>query len=304
MKSGYYRNINIRDFKFIKQDANYKDDDFIVFKNLKRMPYNNETIRLDCFIIAFCSHGQTQIELNGQTYNWKEGCLAMILPNTFLRNIKSSEDFMVDISVFSPNFTRNIFNFQKDIWDIAMYIYSNPIKDTGHKKDLTFELYSQLLNAKINEEQNEYNKEIIRHLFYAMFCEILHEINSWIPENGRVIKNNLKQSDYIFKKFIEKVTADDGTHRSVSYYADLLFYSPKYLSKIVRNVSGKVPLEIIHAHATELIKYKLKNSDMSIKEISNYFKFPNPSFFGKYVKTHLGMSPKRFREMQNNDFDL
>lgn len=299
MKNEYYRNVGIKDFSFIKYDIDYKDDDFVVITNLKHMPYNEETIRLDCLIIAFCSNGHMQIELNDKIYNWEKGNLAMILPNTLLKNVQNSEDFIVDIIVFSHNFTRNIFKFQKDLWDIAMYIYSNPIRYADQNKHLTFSLYSQLLNAKIKEESNEYNREIIRHIFYAMFCEILREVNSWIPDSKRAIKNDLKQSDYIFKKFIEKVTADDGTHRSVSYYADLLYYSPKYLSKIVKNVSGKVPLEIIQAHATELIKYKLKNSDMSIKEISNYFKFPNPSFFGKYVKTHLGMSPKKYREMRN-----
>lgn len=299
MKNEYYRNIGIKDFNFTKYDIDYKDDDFVVITNLKHMPYDDETIRLDCLIIAFCSSGHMQIELNDKIYKWEKGSLAMILPNTLLKNIQSSEDFIVDITVFSHNFTRNIFKFQKDLWDIAMYIYSNPIRYADQNKHLMFNLYSQLLDAKIKEESNEYNREIIRHIFCAMFCEILREVNSWIPDSKRAIKNDLKQSDSIFKKFIEKVTADDGTHRSVSYYADLLYYSPKYLSKIVKNVSGKVPLEIIHAHATELIKYKLKNSDMSIKEISNYFKFPNPSFFGKYVKTHLGMSPKKYREMRN-----
>lgn len=299
MKNEYYRNIGIKDFNSFKYNPNYKDDDFVIIKNLKRMPYDDETVRLDCLIIAFCSGGHMQIELNDKVYNWEKGNLAMILPNTLLKNIQSSEDFVVDITVFSPNFIRNVFKFQRDLWDIAVYIYCNPIRHADQNKHLMFDLYSQLLDAKIKEESNEYNREIIRHIFYAMFCEILREINSWIPDSDRAANNDLKQSDYIFKKFIEKVATDDGTHRSVSYYADLLYYSPKYLSKIVKNVSGKVPLEIIQAHVTELIKYKLKNSDMSIKEISNYFKFPNPSFFGKYVKTHLGMSPKKYREMRN-----
>ncbi|MCM1311761.1 MAG: helix-turn-helix transcriptional regulator [Bacteroides sp.] len=298
MKREYYRNIGIKSFEFFKNETFYQDDDFIVIKNLGKFPHYGETIRLDCFIVAYCIKGETKIELNGQTYNWEKGCLAMILPSTFIKSIQSSEDFTVDIVVFSHSFLRHIFKFQKDFWDIAMYLNSNPIRNADQKKKLMFDLYSQLLNSKMSEEKNVYNREIIQHLFYAMFCEMLREINSWIPDTRKTQAYELKQSDFIFKKFIEKVAADDGSHRSVAYYADLLCYSPKYLSMVVKNTSGKSPLEIIHAHATELIKYKLRNSDKSIKEISNDFKFPNSSFFGKYVKTHLGMSPQQYRETQ------
>ena len=47
--------------------------------------------------------------------------------------------------------------------------------------------------------------------------------------------------------------------------------------------------------AIEHIKYRLKHSDKSIKEIAEEFNFPNQSFFGKYVKSYLGMSPARYR---------
>ena len=49
-------------------------------------------------------------------------------------------------------------------------------------------------------------------------------------------------------------------------------------------------------HAMEHIKYKLRNSDKSIKEIAEEFNFSNQSFFGKYVKAHLGISPQQYRD--------
>ena len=100
---------------------------------------------------------------------------------------------------------------------------------------------------------------------------------------------------YIFRKFLEKVSEDDGTHRSVSYYADILCYSPKHLSTVVKKISGRTPLSIINEHAMECIKYELKHSGKSIKEIADQFDFPNQSFFGKFVKNHIGMSPLQYR---------
>ncbi len=88
---------------------------------------------------------------------------------------------------------------------------------------------------------------------------------------------------------------DDGSHRSVTYYANQLCYTAKHLSTVVKKISGKGPLTIINEHAMEQIKYELKHSDKSIKEIADRFDFVNPSFFGKFVKEHTGMTPLQYR---------
>ena len=108
-------------------------------------------------------------------------------------------------------------------------------------------------------------------------------------------KESIKQSDYILRKFIEMLSKDNGIHRSVGYYADALCYSPKHFSKVIKQACGRTPLDLINESAIEHIKYRLKHSDKSIKEIAEEFNFPNQSFFGKYVKSYLGMSPARYR---------
>ncbi|MBR1622282.1 MAG: AraC family transcriptional regulator [Prevotella sp.] len=84
-------------------------------------------------------------------------------------------------------------------------------------------------------------------------------------------------------------------HRPVEYYASELCISPKYLSVICKNNSGKTANEWIREHVLEDIRYYLRNTDYSIKEICNQLGFPNPSFFGKYVKEHFGVTPAQFR---------
>lgn len=98
---------------------------------------------------------------------------------------------------------------------------------------------------------------------------------------------------------MEELMSDNGQHRSVSYYADKLCYSPKYLSRIVKQIRGKNALSIINEHAVECIKYELKYSSKSIKEIALDLDFPNLSFFTKYTKKHLGMTPTQFRSKKD-----
>ena len=63
-----------------------------------------------------------------------------------------------------------------------------------------------------------------------------------------------------------------------------------------KNVSGKTATEIINAFVVEDIRQRLEYSEKSIKEIAQELDFPSISFFGKYVKAHLGVSPKEYRK--------
>ncbi len=82
----------------------------------------------------------------------------------------------------------------------------------------------------------------------------------------------------------------------IGFYANQLYVTPKYLSAVCKEVSGQTASELITQYMVKDILYLLRNSQKSIKEIANELNFPNLSFFGKYVKQHLGMSPKQYRE--------
>ena len=67
------------------------------------------------------------------------------------------------------------------------------------------------------------------------------------------------------------------------------------LSTTVRQVTGRNVLDII-AHVVIVdVKAKLKSTNMTIQEIAYSLNFPSASFFGKYFKRHMGMSPLEYR---------
>jgi AraC-like DNA-binding protein len=129
---------------------------------------------------------------------------------------------------------------------------------------------------------------------------MLSEISKLFPKEGTELSNRANRGNWIFRKFIELVMKDDGSHRSVAYYADKLCYSPKHLSTVIRQVSGRSPLSIINAHAIQQIKIQLERSDKTMKELTDEFNFANPSFFGKFVKQHMGMPPQQYRQFHHS----
>lgn len=102
--------------------------------------------------------------------------------------------------------------------------------------------------------------------------------------------------DVLYERFMDLLFLRHGKKWSVTFYASELCVTPKYLSSIVKKVSGKTPTEWINENTVHEIEYRLCHTQASIKEIAYELDFPNVSFFGKFFKSHKGISPKRYRE--------
>lgn len=102
-------------------------------------------------------------------------------------------------------------------------------------------------------------------------------------------------SKALFRQFFNLLNSTHSKVHTVEYYAEQLCVSPKHLSTVCKRNSGKTAYAWIREHLLEEIRYYLKQTDMPMKQIADELGFANPSFFGKYVKEHFGMTPLRFR---------
>lgn len=295
MKTNKLPLIGFERFKKYPEYIIYLDDNIAVLDNISSIMETNETAsKMDCFMVAFCQEGSLNVQINGKNYQLDADYCAILPPGTIIRKMNSGESYVLKIAVASQDFLNDILSPSNDTCNVIRYLYNNPIFPISPKESYKMYLYKELLINLVQEVPHAYSKQTRRYHFAGMFCEMMAALNKQIPEHERSDVNR-NRSIIIARDFIQMVNADNGSHRSVSYYADRLFYSPKYLCTIVRQVTGKTPIQIINEHAIKEIKQKLKNSDLSIKEIADYFDFSNPSFFGKYVKNHLGTSPLQYR---------
>ena len=86
------------------------------------------------------------------------------------------------------------------------------------------------------------------------------------------------------------------SERNVAFYADHLFLTPKHVSKVILEVSGKTPTQWIDEYVVLEAKSLLKYSNLTIQEIADYLNFSTQSVFGKYVKHKTGLSPREYKE--------
>lgn len=290
--------VNIEKLKEYDHNNSYADDYLVVSNSLDHLLLGNDKIKLDLFLMLFCLEGHIQIELNDQNYELQKNDLLLSPPNHIIGKILASPNHTVEFACLSTSFLQRTLQFDKNHWKIMHHIHNNPVKHLNKEEVFFFNQYRSLINSRIRTHILKDKKEILQLLFGAFFCELMMIINQNINQPVADVANKSsqpKQADYVFKRFMEELMADSGKHRSVTYYADKLCYSAKYLSRIIKQIRGKNALTIINEHAIECIKYELKYSSKSIKEIALEFEFPNLSFFTKYTKKHLGMTPSMFR---------
>ncbi|MCD8292560.1 MAG: helix-turn-helix domain-containing protein [Prevotellaceae bacterium] len=300
MEKENIRTVNIEDFKTFSNAFDYIDDDIAIIGTvgLNNYNFNQETMRLGFFLIVFCVDGCIQMDVNYKSYRLERGDVLFGMPNSIIGNMLLSPKNQMKFSAFSTGFLQRLFKADR-IWDTAVYLHHNPVKHTnGEKVEPVYKLLHELLVMKIGDTPHPYHKEMIRYLFSALFCQLMGDFSQESAHQGNAEepKEVARQVHYIFRRFAEMLSQDNGMHRSVAYYADALCYSPKHFSKVIKQASGHTPIELINKAAMEHIKYRLKHSEKSIKEIAEEFNFSNQSFFGKYVKAHLGMSPAQYRD--------
>ena len=105
----------------------------------------------------------------------------------------------------------------------------------------------------------------------------------------------MTRSDEIQKKFLSLVMKHYISNRQTAFYASHLSISPQHLCMIVKQKTGRSVSDIIADMVIMDAKSQLKSTDLTIQEIAYSLNFPNVSFFGKYFKRYVGISPQKFR---------
>jgi AraC-like DNA-binding protein len=113
-----------------------------------------------------------------------------------------------------------------------------------------------------------------------------------------LVRDESKKSkqDILVEKFLAIVMENYRKHRMIEFYSEKLFLTPKHLSRVIKERSGKSSCEWIEDHIMLEAMALLKSTDKTIQQISDELNFPSQSFFGKYFKRRAGIAPKEHRK--------
>ncbi len=286
------------DFNYIadKGFAEYTDGDIMVLDQVGLHSLRND-IKIDMIILLFCTEGRLQFEMNDRTYIANKGNVVIGLPKMVFSNYMMSPDFKSNIIALSYSAAQRNMQINKDSLDLMQHVASNPVIEIDADRQELVSKYYSIIEHKVKNPHGYFHKEIMRSIFscavYELFAIIAPHV-SYSNDGG-----SMKQANLLFKRFADLINANNGKVRSVKSYAEEMCITPKYLSFVSKTVTGRTALEWIHTSTVRAIERYLRHSNLSIKEIADQLDFPNLSFFGKFTKSHLGVSPTEYRRMQS-----
>lgn len=146
-----------------------------------------------------------------------------------------------------------------------------------------------LIFQQVSEKEN--NEEVIHHLLGAFFWYV---DRLWTLQEQATLHSQTRE-ERLFSQFVNQVNEYASSEHNIDFYASHMFLSPRYMSSIIKKVSGKAAKEWIDEAIVTRAKISLKYTDMTVNQISDELHFANPSFFSKYFKRMTGKTPLEFK---------
>lgn len=255
-------------------------------------------VRFDGYIIMFVRKGRLNVEVNVETYEMRPNSLLFNLPSNVIA-LHTMEEGFEDVELFFTFISSEFmgisrFDFNKVLHD-SIRVLSTPCV-TLREKDLSIANDYYFLGRKMLRMKCSNKREILGSLLTSFAYYALEIWSRKIEVEKDVRKSVSARTNQAFERFINLVSEHHNSQRAVGFYAQKLSLTPKYLSKLVKEASGRSAPEWIDAFVVMEARNLLRYSDMSIKEIVYALNFPNQSVFYRYFKEHTGRTPLQYRK--------
>ena len=271
------------------------NDNIIIGEDLAMISFNSkesvqmEPKKLELAVILLCIKGELRIKINLEEHHVKASSLVTIMPGQIIELRDATEPIELYAIALSRRFIDmiNIPGWQQQY----MTMYNNPIHTLSEQELRALYIFYTMLYGAASNTDNPFRLQVIENLIRVFYYGGV----SSVPRT----KESAPSNNAIVQRFMELVQEHYVKERLISFYADKLCITPKYLSKLIKENTGLGASDWIERHVILEARAMLQSSDMTIQQIASALNFPNQSFFGKYFKRATGLSPKQYRESRS-----
>ena len=263
---------------------------------LKMLQY---PVRFDGYIFFFLKEGHFQVDHNLNTFDVRSGSIMMTVPGNIVKVSSYKPEHIADAELYflliSKEFMSGIHLDINRVYQESLRLWNYPcIRLSEDDISLLVEYFTLSRNILHNRIKNKKN---VLGALVTSFAHVILELWTREISHSRKAENpSTARINQLLERFIALVTEYHNTERGVAFYADKLCLSPKYLSKLIKQASGRSAPAWIDSFVILEAKNLLKYSDKSVKQIVYDLHFPNQSVFYKFFKTHTGMTPSQYRK--------
>ena len=250
--------------------------------------------RIDAFIIGVGTEGETSVSFNLHEFRLKKDSMFIFTPKNILQ-VNSQQYFKADVIAISPDFMRRINIDIKNMMPLFLKFVENPTLALTPEENRSMRGMIAQIERETRGPETHFSFDIVSGLIAATIYKVGDIMYHYLAEHPEGQNNSHNRAEEYFKQFTHLLGEHFREERSVGFYARQLCITPKYLTTLIKRISGQSVSEWIDNYVILEAKTLLKYSTMSIQEIAYYLNFPNQSFFGSYFKRNTGMSPSQYK---------
>ncbi|WP_288307578.1 helix-turn-helix domain-containing protein [uncultured Muribaculum sp.] len=269
-------------------------DNIAIFNDMSMIRGLELPAKIDFILSIMCEAGRLLISYDNRSHELTKNSLMVMRQGHVINSYELSPDFKGHVIVVSTKHLDKTVPTMTKFMPYMIHFMGNPvIKLTEEEMTNQIELRNLLKAKSQPQSDHAYRVNVVRSVLEALFFETLGVYSTHSMDLRSM--QTIRRKDSLLYDFIQLVESEFRRERSVAYYANRLCVSPKHLSSMVKEASGRTAGDWIDSYVIMEAKALLKNTGMTVQEISQALNFANQSFFGKYFKHLTGISPRMYR---------
>lgn len=275
--------------------TNSIEDKVMLIDDLERLCFDR-SMELEFIALLFCTQGNIELDIHDKHYYVGTNDVLYCNRGTSLRHVSLKPGCRGKLLCVSWEYAERLLMRGTCSWESILHTRQHPLLHLQSREQQLLKAYYQLFAVKV---ENYYYtpQHDVDCIFSGFFWDFHQIVVRYAGQWNKLERSSVcSRQDELFKRFIVLLKEHFKQEHSLSFYADRLCVTPKYLSTVVKQVSGQSVLKWIDTYLMDEIKSLLRNSNLTVYEIACQLHFSNPSFFGKFVKSQTGESPQNLRK--------
>ena len=271
------------------------EQNFLDFEVSYSRPYSYP-FKLTFTSAILCCKGSIRTTVNRHEY--VVGCndALIVQSGSIVEFLSCSDDLKIIAMAFEDNGNDELFN--SSTMNANSYIMHRSVPVLMHLDEAEMQqqirLYKEIRQFYSSVDV-AYRSEVVKGYLFVSAASFLSKLGEGGGQEDVLYEGSRENELYL--QFMDDLQVYGSKERMVSFYADRCCVSPKYFSKMINLASGKTPIQLIKERVIVEAKVLLNSTDMSIQQIAEALNFSNDSFFCRYFKQEVKMSPLKYREM-------
>lgn len=244
-------------------------------------------------MVGIVCSGTIRTQIDGNRYELRRNDLLLLRDDSVIENFKCSKACSGYVFAFSRRFLDGIDVSVRDLISARVKFRTAPCVSASPYDVMRLHNIALALSDAVEGSNYIYDEKILSSLFSAFFYTLASVMSADRSEQGG--EQHQSRSEELIRQFMSLLDGACCEQRSVEYYASQMGITPKYLSLICRTQTGQSASKVIDDVVIRKAKELLGQSGISVQEVAERLNFVSQSFFAKYFKLRVGMSPSRYK---------